>query len=70
MSPRLRGVPAPVRTRRAWLVFALTAVGGTIAAALLPSPWSIVAGVLASLGAVGAFAMFVLITVLEDDERE
>jgi hypothetical protein len=51
------------------MVFAASAVGGTIAAALLPSPWSIAAGVLASLGAVGAFAMFVLITVLEDDEH-
>lgn len=62
-------MPAPVRTRRVWLVCATIAVGGTLAAALLPSPWSIVAGVLASLGAVGAFAMFVLISVLEDDER-
>jgi hypothetical protein len=47
-------------------VFATTAVLGTIAAALLPSPWSIVCGVLAALGATGAFAMFVAIVVLED----
>jgi 4-hydroxybenzoate polyprenyltransferase len=64
-SPRQR-IPPPVRPRRAWFVFALTAVIGTIAAALLPSPWSIVCGVLAALGATGAFAMFVAIVVLED----
>jgi len=55
-----------VRPRRAWFVFATTAVLGTIAAALLPSPWAVVCGVLATLGATGAFAMFVAITVLED----
>jgi hypothetical protein len=56
-----------VRPRRAWFVFATTAVVGTIAAALLPSPWSIACGVLAALGATGAFVMFVVIVVLEDD---
>ncbi len=50
-------------------MFATTAVGGTIAAALLPAPWSIVCGVLAALGAVGAFATFVVISVLEGDDR-
>jgi len=64
-SPRPR-MPPPVRPRRAWFVFATTAVLGTIAAALLPSPWSIVCGVLAALGATGAFFMFVAIVVLED----
>ncbi len=44
---------------------ALVGVLGTIAAALLPSPWSIACGVLAALGATGAFVMFVVITVLE-----
>ena len=39
---------------------------GTIAAALAPSPWSIVCGVLAALGTIGAFVAFVVITVLED----
>ena len=66
---RRRGVPAPVRPRRAWLVFATVAVLGTIAAGLLPAPWSIVCGVVAALGAIGAFVMFVMITVLEDIER-
>jgi hypothetical protein len=47
-------------------VFASTAVAGTIAAALVPSPWSIVCGALAALGAIGAFVMFVVIVVLED----
>ncbi len=56
--------------RRAWFACALAAVLGTIAAALLPAPWSIACGVIAAGGAVGAFAMFVVITVLEDrDER-
>lgn len=64
-SPRQR-IPPPVGPRRAWFVFATTAVLGTIAAALLPSPWSIVCGVLAALGATGAFVMFVTIVVLED----
>lgn len=59
-------LPAPVRPRRAWFVFATTAVLGTVAAALLPTPWSIVCGVLAALGATGAFVMFVVIVVLED----
>jgi len=49
-----------------WLVCATTAVAGTIAASLLPSPWSIVCGVLAALGAIGAFVAFVVIVVLED----
>ena len=50
---------------------ASVAVGGTIAASLLPSPWALLCGVLAALGAVGAFAFFVAITVLEDrDGRE
>jgi hypothetical protein len=48
------------------MVCASVAVAGTIAASLLPSPWSIVCGALAALGAVGAFAFFVAITVLED----
>jgi hypothetical protein len=59
-----------VRPRRAWFVFASTAVVGTIAAALLPSPWSIVCGVLAALGAIGAFVMFVVIVVLEDRDSD
>jgi hypothetical protein len=43
---------------------------GTIAAALLRTPWSIVCGVIAALGAGGAFVMFVVIVVLEDrDDR-
>ena len=62
------GIPSPVRQRRAWFAFALVAVLGTIAAALLPTPWSIVSGVLAAIGAAGAFVMFVAITVLEDRE--
>jgi hypothetical protein len=49
-------------------VFATTAVLGTIAAAVLPSPWSVVCGVLAALGAAGAFTMFVMIVLLEDRE--
>jgi hypothetical protein len=57
--------PAPARPRGAWFVCALVGVLGTIAAALLPSPWSIACGVLAALGATGAFVMFVVITVLE-----
>ncbi|HEX4034468.1 MAG TPA: hypothetical protein VHX66_08500 [Solirubrobacteraceae bacterium] len=69
MEPR-PGLPSPVRPRRGWFVFATTAVLGTIAAALLPSPWSIVCGALAALGAIGAFAMFVVIVVLEDRERD
>jgi hypothetical protein len=68
---RQTGFPAPQRPRRAWFACATIAVGGTIAAALAPSPWSIACGVIASLGAIGAFVMFVAITVLEDrDERE
>jgi hypothetical protein len=51
------------------LVFATAAVLGTIAAALLPAPWSIVCGVAAAVGAAGAFVMFVAITVLEDRDR-
>ena len=66
-GPPRRTIPPPVRPRRAWFVFATTAVVGTIAAALLPSPWSIACGVLAALGATGAFVMFVVIVVLEDD---
>ena len=62
------GFPPPQRPRRAWFVCATTAVAGTIAAALVPSPWSIVCGALAALGAIGAFAMFVVIVVLEDEE--
>ena len=69
MGPR-SGLPSPVRPRRGWFVFATTAVLGTIAAALLPSPWSIACGALAALGAIGAFAMFVVIVVLEDRERD
>jgi hypothetical protein len=63
-----RGIPSPVRQRRAWFAFAIVAVLGTIAAALLPTPWAIVSGVLAAIGAAGAFVMFVAITVLEDRE--
>jgi hypothetical protein len=63
-------MPPPVLPRRAWFVFATTAVFGTIAAALLSSPWSIVCAALAALGAIGAFVMFVAIVVLEDrDDR-
>jgi hypothetical protein len=68
MAPQ-NGVPPPVRTRRWWFVCATTAVFGTIAAAVLPSPWSIVCGALAALGAIGAFVMFVAIVVLEDREQ-
>lgn len=65
-EPPASGFPPPVRPRRAWMVCAITAVGGTIAASLAPSPWSIVCGVLAALGAIGAFVAFVVIVVLED----
>jgi len=58
-----------VGPRRAWFAFATTAVFATIAAALLPSPWSIAAGVLGAIGATGAFVMFVVISVLEDTRR-
>jgi hypothetical protein len=64
-----RGFPAPQRPRRGWFACATIAVAGTIAAALAPTPWSIACGVIASLGAIGAFVMFVVITVLEDDEE-
>jgi len=64
-----RGLPPPIRPRRGWAVCASVAVAGTIAARLAPSPWSIVCGVLAALGAVGAFAFFVAITVLEERDR-
>ena len=63
-----RGIPSPVGQRRGWFAFAIVAVLGTIAAALLPTPWAIVSGVLAAIGAAGAFVMFVAITVLEDRE--
>ena len=66
---RQRGFPPPERPRRGWFVCAITAVAGTIAAALAPSPWSIVCGALAALGAIGAFAMFVVIVVLEDRDE-
>jgi hypothetical protein len=66
VEPPTSGIPPPVRPRRVWLVCATTAVAGTIAASLLPSPWSIVCGVLAALGAIGAFVAFVVIVVLED----
>jgi len=69
-GPPRRTIPPPVRPRRAWFVFATTAVVGTIAAALLPSPWSIACGVLAALGATGAFVMFVVIVVLEDRDED
>jgi hypothetical protein len=68
MAPPNR-VPPPVRQRRGWFVCATVAVLGTIAAGVLPSPWSIVSGVLAAFGAIGAFAMFVAITVLEDRDQ-
>jgi hypothetical protein len=48
---------------------ATVAVGGTIAASLVPSPWSIASGALAAIGAIGAFAFFVVISILEDRER-
>jgi hypothetical protein len=64
------GLPAPASQRRWWALCATVAVGGTIAAALLPSPWSLVCGALAALGAIGAFAFFVAITILEDRERD
>jgi hypothetical protein len=63
----LRGsLPTPVRPRRAWFIFATTAVCGTIAAAVLTAPLSIICGVLAAVGATGAFAMFVVIVLSED----
>jgi hypothetical protein len=52
------------------MVCASVAVAGTVAASLAPSPWSIVCGILASLGAVGAFGFFVAITVLEQAGRD
>jgi hypothetical protein len=64
------GIPPPVAQRRWWAVCATVAVAGTIAAALLPSPWSIVCGALAALGAVGAFGFFVAISILEDRDRD
>jgi hypothetical protein len=64
------GIPAPVAQRRWWAVCATVAVAGTIAAALLPSPWSFVCGALAALGAMGAFAFFVVITILEDRDHD
>jgi hypothetical protein len=67
-EPPAGGVPPPVRPRRAWFACATTAVLGTIAAGVLPSPWSIACGVIAALGATGAFVMFVVIVVLEDRE--
>jgi hypothetical protein len=63
-------MPPPAAQRRGWAVCATVAVAGTIAAALLPWPWSLVSGVLAALGAVGAFAFWVAITILEDRERD
>ena len=70
VEPPRRRIPPPVRPRRAWFAFATAAVIGTIAAALLRTPWSIVCGVIAALGAGGAFVMFVVIVVLEDcDDR-
>lgn len=63
------GVPPPISQRRWWIVCAVVAVTGTIAAALLPLPWSALAGALAALGAIGAFALFVVISILEDRER-
>lgn len=62
-------MPPPVDARRGWIVCAVVAVGGTIAAALAPMPWAAVAGALAALGAVGAFALFVVISILEDHDR-
>jgi hypothetical protein len=68
VEPPVSGVPPPVRPRRVWFACAITAVLGTIAAGVLPSPWSIACGVIAGLGATGAFVMFVVISVLEDRE--
>ena len=64
--PEGGGLPEPRRPRRVWMLCASVAVAGTIAASLAPSPWSIACGVLASLGAIGAFASFVVIVILED----
>jgi hypothetical protein len=69
-GPARRGVPPPVVPRRWWGVCATVAVAGTIAAALLPAPWSVLCGVLAALGAVGAFGFFVAISVLEDRDKD
>jgi hypothetical protein len=66
---RQTGFPPPERPRRGWFVCATTAVVGTIAASLAPSPWSIACGVIAAFGAIGAFVMFVVISVLEDREE-
>ena len=66
----MSGIPAPVAQRRWWALCATVAVAGTIAAALLPFPWSLVCGVLAAVGAIGAFAFFVAITILEDREGD
>jgi len=63
-------MPPPVVQRRWWGVCATLAVTGTIAAALAPSPWSVVCGALAALGATGAFGFFVAIVILEDRERD
>ena len=68
-GPPRRGMPPPVGARRAWMGCATVAVAGTIAAALLPSPWALVCGVLAALGATGAFGFFVAIVILEDREH-
>ena len=72
-GPRQRaasGLPPPVVPRRWWAVCATVAVVGTIAAALLPSPWSIACGALAALGASGAFGFFVAIVILEERDAE
>ena len=62
-------MPPPVGARRAWMVCATVAVAGTLAASLLPSPWALVCGVLAALGATGAFGFFVAIVILEDRDH-
>jgi len=67
-APR-SGLPPPVRQRRGWGACATVAVAGTVAAALLPSPWAVACGVLAALGAIGAFGFFVAISILEDRDR-
>jgi hypothetical protein len=68
-APR-RGVPSPVRQRRWWIACAALAVFGTMAAALAPAPWSVLCGALAALGAIGAFGLFVAITVLEQEGED
>lgn len=68
-GPAGRGMPPPAAQRRWWALCATVAVGGTVVAALAPAPWSIVSGVLAAIGAIGAFGFFVAISILEQRDR-